>query len=143
MNQTPTVLTRNGAIQVDIPAASAELLAGVKWGAVEAFPSPAYFAFQVIARRIIGQPAQYSLGRSLAEEVGACLLGGHGVPGEVGIAAYESLRAKGAFCANLPSQGQLEAWLREPINVGARIVHYRFARRAEVYCGEAATRLAS
>ncbi len=137
MNQTPAVLTRNGAIQVELPAVNAQLLPGVRWGAVEAFPSPAYFAFQVIARRLIGQPAQYSLGRSLAEEVGACLLGGHGISGEVGIAAYENLRAKGAFRAELPSQEQLEAWLREPINVGTRVVHYRFAAQKARYLAQA------
>lgn len=133
MSQTAAVLTRNGAIQIELPAATTELLPGVHWGAVEAFPSPAYFAFQVIARRLVGRPAQYSLGRTLAEEVGACLLGGHGIPGEVGIAAYEQLRARGAFGATLPSQEQLEAWLREPIQVGKRSVLYRFAAQKARY----------
>jgi N-glycosylase/DNA lyase len=137
MNQTPAVLTRNGAIQVELPAANAQLLPGVHWGAVDAFPSPAYFAFQVIARRLVGRPAHYSLGRSLAEEVGACLLGGHGIPGEVGIAAYEQLRSKGVFHGVPPDQQQLEAWLREPIYVGKRVVHYRFAAQKAKYLAQA------
>lgn len=137
MSQTAAVLTRNGAIQVELPSPASELLPGVPWGAVEAFPTPAYFAFQVIARRLVGRPAQYSLGRTLAEEVGACLLGGHGIPGEVGIAAYEQLRSKGAFGTQLPTQEQLEAWLREPIQVGPRVVHYRFAAQKARYLAQA------
>lgn len=137
MSQTAAVLTRNGAIQVELPSATTELLPGVQWGAVEAFPTPAYFAFQVIARRLVGRPAQYSLGRTLAEEVGACLLGGHGIPGDIGIAAYEQLRAKGAFCATVPTQQQLEAWLRVPIQVGKRSVHYRFAAQKARYLAQA------
>lgn len=138
MTQTAAVLTRNGAIQVELPGADIELLPGVRWGAVEAFPTPAYFAFQVIARRLVGRPAQYSLGRTLAEEVGACLLGGHGIPGQVGIAAYEHLRSQGAFAAKAsPSTEQLEAWLRQPIQVGKRLVHYRFAAQKARYLAQA------
>jgi thermostable 8-oxoguanine DNA glycosylase len=143
MNQTPTILTRNGAIQVELPAANAMLLPGVSWGAVEAFPSPAYFAFQVIARRLVGRPAQYSLGRTIAEEVGACLLGGHGIPGKVGIAAYEHLRSKGAFRAVVPNQEQLEAWLREPLYVEKRVVRYRFAAQKARYLAQALPMLRS
>lgn len=141
MSQIAAVLTRNGAIQIELPSAQTELLAGVPWGSVDAFPTPAYFAFQVIARRLVGRPAQYSLGRSLAEEVGACLLGGHGIPGEVGIAAYEQLRSRGAFNAKLPTQGQLEAWLREPLQLGKRVVHYRFAAQKARYLAQALPKL--
>jgi thermostable 8-oxoguanine DNA glycosylase len=137
MSQTAAIFSRNGAIQVELPAATTELLPGVLWGAVEAFPSPAYFAFQVIARRTVGRPAQYRLGRTLTEEVGACLLGGHGISGEVGIAAYEHLRAKGAFRATPPLQDQLETWLREPIQVGKRTIHYRFAAQKARYLAHA------
>jgi thermostable 8-oxoguanine DNA glycosylase len=137
MSQTAAVLTRNGAVQIELPSPNTELLPGVLWGAVEAFPTPAYFAFQVIAKRLVGRPAQYSLGRTLAEEVGACLLGGHGVPGEVGIAAYEQLRAKGAFSTTPPTQEQFEAWLREPIRVGKRSIHYRFAAQKARYLSRA------
>ncbi len=138
MTQTAAVLTRTGAIQVELPSPDVELVPGVRWGAVEAFPTAAYFAFQVIARRLVGRPAQYSLGRTLAEEVGACLLGGHGIPGQVGVAAYEHLRSQGAFASAVsPSSEQLEAWLREPIRVSKRVVHYRFAAQKARYLAQA------
>lgn len=138
MTQTAAVLTRSGAIQVELPDPNVELLPGVRWGSVDAFPTPSYFVFQVIARRLVGRTPQYSLGRTLAEEVGACLLGGHGIPGQVGIAAYEHLRSKRAFTgAIIPSAKQLEAWLREPIQVGKRVLHYRFAAQKARYLAQA------
>lgn len=134
MNQTAAVLTRTGAIQVELPAPEAEVMPGVRWGSVDAFPTPAYFAFQVVTRRLLGRPPRYSLGRTLTEEVGACLLGGHGISGDVGIAAYEHLRGNGAFADHsAPSEEQLERWLREPLQVGNRRVHYRFAAQKARY----------
>jgi hypothetical protein len=79
------------------PPAGIELMPGVFWGAVDAFPTPAYWVFQSLNRRMNGAPLRYRLGRTLAEEVGACLLGGHGISAEVGLAAYERLCLMDAF----------------------------------------------
>lgn len=141
MIQTAAVITRTGAIQVELPAADALVMPGVKWGAVDAFPSPAYWAFQVVARRLVGRHAEYRLGRSLAEEVGACLLGGHGIPAPVGLAAYERLRELGAFSKVAPSETQLEAWLREPLQIGAKTIKYRFAAQKARYLAAALPQL--
>jgi N-glycosylase/DNA lyase len=133
MKQIAAVFTRTGAIQLELPSPDEILLSGVRWGCVEAFPTPAYWQCQVIARRLVGRPALYKLGRTLAEEVAACLLGGHGIPAPVGIAAYEKLRKLGAFTGETPSQEQLDAWLREPLQVGQRQVRYRFAAQKARY----------
>lgn len=133
MTQTAAILTRTGAIQMELPPADALLIKGIRWGAIDAFPTPAYWQYQVIARRLAGRPAAYKLGRTLAEEMAACLLGGHGVPAPVGIAAYERLRNLGAFAATPPSEVQFEAWLREPLQVGKRQVRYRFAAQKARY----------
>ncbi|TXH03062.1 MAG: 8-oxoguanine DNA glycosylase [Nevskiaceae bacterium] len=136
MTQTAAILTRTGTIQLELPAPDAQLMDGVEWGAVDAFPTPAYWQCQVIARRLAGQPAGYKLGRTLAEEVGACLLGGHGIPASIGIAAFEKLRALGAF-SEASSEKQLETWLAEPLKVGPRSVRYRFAAQKARYLAAA------
>lgn len=133
MTQTAAILTRTGTIQLELPPPDEFLLRGVRWGAVDAFPTPAYWQYQIIARRLVGQPTRYKLGRTLAEEVAACLLGGHGIPAPVGVAAYEKLRKLGAFTEAVPSEEQFEAWLREPIQVGQRQVRYRFAAQKARY----------
>ena len=126
MTQTATIITRTGSIQVELPATDSEVVDGVRWGSVDAFPSPAYWHYQVLSRRLYGSPAAYKLGRTLAEELGACLLGGHGIPAPVGLAAYERLRARGAFESHL-SQEALESQLREPLMINGRPIRYRFA----------------
>ena len=137
MSQTATIFTRTGAVRIELPDVNAELMRGVRWGAIDALPTPAYFACQVFARRLLGRPPEYRLGRSLMEEVGACLLGGHGIPARVGIAAYEHLRARGAFGKVACSMKQLEAWLKEPLQIGTSTVRYRFAAQKACYLAAA------
>lgn len=137
MIQTAGVITKTGTIVMEFPAPDTLLLDGVRWGAVDAFPTPAYWQCQVIERRLIGKPPTYRLGRTLTEEVAACLLGGHGIPASVGIAAYERLRERGAFAGIPPSFEQLETWLREPLLMGQRQVRYRFASQKARYLAEA------
>ena len=64
----------NTTIEIKLPEATDEVIRGVKWGLVCAFPTPAYWKYQVLARRLQGAPIRYRLGRTLKEEVAACLL---------------------------------------------------------------------
>ncbi len=131
MTQTASLLTRTGIIQVEMPSPDEPLIGSVRWGAYDVFPMPAYWQYQVVVRRLGGRPASYRLGRTLAEEVAACLLGGHGIPATVGLAAYERLHERGAFGPQRPSQATIEEWLKEPLQMqskeGTRQVRYRFA----------------
>ncbi len=133
MMQSAVVLTHPAMVQVLLPPPHHEVMDGVLWGALEAFPTPAYWNYQVVARRLVGAPATYKLGRSLTEEVGACLLGGYGIPAAVGLAAYEMLRSNGAFSGEAHTQERLESWLREPLTVHGRVVNYRFASQKAKY----------
>lgn len=130
--QRAAVFVHPLVVQVDLPAADAEVLPGVKWGAIEAFPSPAYWAYQVLANRVIGQPIRYRLGDSLREEVAACLLGGHGIPAAVGVAAFRRLKGREILKSD-PSEDEIFVQLSEPLEVRGRIVKYRFARQKAKY----------
>lgn len=143
MSQTATIYSKVGALRVELPSPEVEVVPGVQWGAVDAFPTPAYWVYQVVHRRISGGPPQYKLGRTLAEEVGACLLGGHGIPAAVGMAAYERLRSLGAFSGEPPSREQLLDWLIEPVTVGGREIRYRFATQKSRYLAEILTAMPS
>ena len=87
--QLATVMLDRIVVQIELPPAESDIIPGLKWGHVEAFPSPAYWAYQVYAARALGKKANYKLGGSLLEETGACLLGGHGIPAAVGLSAYQ------------------------------------------------------
>lgn len=96
------------------------------WGRAEEIGSPAYWAAQAWMWEL-EEPDHYRLGRTLREEVLACLLGGYGIPAEVGLAAYERLRRFSV--ADLHNEGFVRAALAEPLSVRGRSVRYRFVQQ--------------
>lgn len=134
--QTAAILGPVGVMQLELPPASDLLLPGVPWGRVEGFPTPAYWAYQVMSKRVLGGPPEYKLGSTLAEEVAACLLGGHGIPAAVGIVAFERLRQRGLL-SGTPTEEELLTQLEEPLIVHGRAVRYRFAKQKARYLSEA------
>lgn len=127
----------------DFPDAMSEVLPGVRWGLIEAFPTPAYWAYQVWANDQEPEPLNYKLGATLAEEIGACLLGGHGIPANVGLAAFAHLKKLGAFEGEVPSEALLQEWLTNPLKIGSRSVRYRFVKQKARYLHSALAALAS
>lgn len=136
MSQIAGICSGHLSVQVELPPADAEVMPGVAWGAVEAFPTPAYWAYQVLARRITGTTIAHKLGGDLVEEVAACLLGGYGIPAEVGLAAFRRLRDSGALRAPA-GEAEILNLLSTPLDVGGRAVRYRFAAQKSRYLGEA------
>jgi len=132
MTQCGAVFLGPIALQIELPAADVDVLPGIQWGAIEAFPSPAYWTYQVLARRVTGQSIRYRLGDSLREEVAACLLGGHGIPAGVGVAAFRRLKEREVLKSN-PSEHDLFVQLSEPLVVNGRSIKYRFARQKARY----------
>jgi thermostable 8-oxoguanine DNA glycosylase len=76
------------------------------------------------------------LGRTLAEEVSACLLGGFGMPAEMGICAFERLREAGLL-EGTPSADVLEAELRNPLRIAGTWRSYRFPKQKARYLAAA------
>lgn len=140
--QTAAILGPVGSMLLELPSAHEQLLPGVAWGHVEAFPTPAYWAYQVMSRRVLGGPPEYKLGHTLVHEVAACLLGGHGIPAAVGLAAYERLRDTGALVGT-PSEQQLLELLQAPLVVNGKSIRYRFARQKARYLSESLAALAT
>jgi len=141
--QHGTLFLQNTVVNFDFPSPDNEVTPGVPWGSIDAFPSPAYWAYQVFARRMEGKQITYKLGRTLKEEVGACLLGGHGIPANIGLAAYNHVKNRGAFEGKTPTEKKLHAWLSEPFNIDDRSINYRFARQKSKYLFCALEKLAS
>lgn len=114
---------------LDLPEPGRSVVPGVPWGSFEHPLTPAFWVSQAW---MAGEPDRvaFRLGRTLAEEVAACLLGGHGAPAEVGLAAYRRVRAELARRddGRLPAE-DAERLLAEPLDVGGRSVRYRFARQ--------------
>lgn len=131
--QTVFIEADHGLVQMDLPAEKVEVLPNVKWGDVAGFPTIAYWLYKVLEKRIKGDCINYKLGNSLLEEVGACLLGGHGIPAINGLAAYRHMKSKGVFNGTEHSENQLYSWLSEPINLNNKTFKYRFAKQKAKY----------
>lgn len=131
------------SIHADLPAPEEDVVPGVKWGDIITFYSPAYWACQVFLRRLESRTIRNRLGASLKEEVGACLLGGHGMPASVGLLAFEHLKKKGVFTDDVPKEEQLYAWLTEPMESNGRSLHYRFPKQKAKYLSAALNAMSS
>jgi N-glycosylase/DNA lyase len=123
-------------LQVRLPGPDQELMPGISWGRVDAFPTPAYWAYQVLARRILAPFKTHRLGRSLREEVVACLLGGYGLPAAVGNAAFDRLQRLGVL-SGPASEELIYQHLCKPLLVNGRPVRYRFAKQKARYISSA------
>lgn len=122
-----------GTKYLSLPDPDVELLPGIRWDSHEYLFTPAFWAAHAWQCSLAGQlPRRHRLGSTLREEVTACLLGGYGVPAEVGLAAYMLLRDSGLLERRTP-EAELHAALSQPLWVNGRSVHYRFARQKAMY----------
>ena len=119
-----------------IPDESLEVLPGICWGKVNQPFTPAFWRFHCITNGAVGDLSRYHLGKTLEEEVVACLLGGHGITGEMGIAAYHHLIQNNVIEVNHALE-QIEDLLSAPIKVGTKHVHYRYPHQKAKYISAA------
>jgi thermostable 8-oxoguanine DNA glycosylase len=119
-------ITLEGVRSLTLPPATSEVMPGVAWRAFDELYTPAFWAGRAWQLGSDKALEHYRLGPSLAHEMVACVLGGYGIPAEVGLAAYERLRA-----ANIPervtTESELAMLLAEPLLIQGRQVRYRFA----------------
>lgn len=113
-------------LQREVPSPDTHVVPNVPWGRPEVLFTPAYWMTQCWMRERTFQPSSHRLGQNLREEVIACLLGGHGIPAEVGLAAFERLRDRGLISDACVSAEILSEHLREPLVVLGRQITYRF-----------------
>jgi N-glycosylase/DNA lyase len=117
------------ARQRSLPGPSGELSPGIYWGSSDYLFTPAFWAAHAWQCSLAGQlPNRHKLGSTLREEVAACMLGGYGIPAEVGLAAYTRLREH-----DLVNRSACEHDLRDaltsPLWINGRCIRYRFARQ--------------
>lgn len=110
-----------------LPSPLSEVLPGVKWGYIDECYSAAFWgALAWQGRFSLQADRRHALGRDLREEIAACLLGGHGMPAEVGLAAFAFVRSSGLLSHAPYDAREFEAALRTPLHVGDRRARYRF-----------------
>ena len=136
--QRVTAFVQGSLQTLDLPSPRARV-AGRRllWGDASTPLTPAYWAAQTWMWSI-EEPQHYRLGRTLEEELLACMLGGHGIPAEVGLAAYRRLRKvmhdRPEVMLDREAVGDM---LSAPLDVNGRSVRYRFASQKAGYVAAA------
>lgn len=131
-------LHRDEIVTLHLPAPMARLArTGLQWGDACHLQTPAFWAAQSWMWEL-EEPEHYRLGRTLEEELLACLLGGYGLPAEVGLAAYERVRREWLRAPDsLHEERNVIELLSEPLTIDTRKVRYRFARQKGRYLAQA------
>lgn len=99
---------------------------GVRWGRPDVLFTAAYWMTQYWMHADNLPRQNHRIGNTFEEEVTACLLGGHGIPAEVGLAAFKRLRDRGLIAEPVEDTTVLSAILREPLVFEGRPIVYRF-----------------
>ena len=120
-------------VERTIASPDTPVLPGVLWGKPEMLFTPAYWLTQYWMQEDDFPCRSHRLGKNFEEEVAACLLGGHGIPAEIGIAAFERLRDRGLLDGGAPTMDVFAEHLREPLPLRGRQVVYRFWRQKAKY----------
>jgi len=128
--------------ELTLPSVHEEVLPGIYWGAFDELMTPAYWRGQAWQHVESGTFCDFRLGRSLEEEVAACLLGGWGMPAELALAAYSRVRERNLLRAGTTAQ-ELEDALSEPFSVHGRVRKYRFIRQKACYLSGCLAQLAA
>lgn len=115
-----------------LPAPHDLVLPGMQWGQFDALLTPAYWRGQTWQYQLLGWYADLRLGRTLVEEVAACLLGGYGMPAELGLAAYVRVRDRGLLAGQYGADA-IEVALAEPFELTDGHRRYRFPHQKARY----------
>lgn len=111
----------------------------IRWGQPWQHGTAAYWVAAtqaVVEESQAGGHRSHRLGNNLREEVVACILGGWGMPYEIGLAAFQRVRQRHLESGGLLSSAEVEESLREPFPIDGAWRRYRFPKqRAERLVG--------
>lgn len=136
---TITAFERGRVQSLVVPEPTDFILPGIRWGRFDTYFTPAFWRAQVWFEEIANAnldsctSAAFALGSTIQEELAACLLGGYGIPAEVGLAAYVRVRDSGMLTVIPVSEDTLRRLLEEPLHINGRVVRYRFAAQRSRY----------
>lgn len=120
-----------------LPDPNALVVPLVKWGRPDVLFTPAYWSLQAKLCAIPSHNGAHRIGATFREEVVACLVGGYGIPADVGIAAFHALRSQAVFELSSVSERYVFRVLSQPLCLASGgQVRYRFAQQKSRYIAE-------
>ncbi|WP_373031425.1 hypothetical protein [Sulfurovum sp.] len=136
--QTAYCFKDNFEHSLNLPDANEKIMGSLQWGKFEEFFTPAYWYAQTWFFEQNDSPAlNYTLGRSFEEEVVACLLGGYGIPSELGNAKFRQFQQSKIFRIKAISYQDIEKIMTSPVHHHGKDKKYRFAKQKAKYIYDA------
>ncbi|UDF29744.1 UNVERIFIED_ORG: hypothetical protein LHK14_00025 [Roseateles sp. XES5] len=115
-----------------VPAEVEEVMPGVSWGRPDDLFTPSFWKYQSEAQMRRNRYSHHRLGSNLLEEIAVCLLGGYGIPAEIGMAAFERLKQEDILLGD-SSESEIFAQLSQPFDMQGSARRYRFAAQKSSY----------
>lgn len=118
----------------ELPHAQQELLPGVEWGDCSQLYTPAFWKMQYLSHTQVDKTNDiYKLGSNILEEIVVCLLGGFGMPSDIGIAAFDRLKMENLIRQHVAFKEIHDALCTPYILEDGRRVTYRFHNQKSRY----------
>jgi thermostable 8-oxoguanine DNA glycosylase len=119
--------------ETNLPKKEAYLMPGVKWGNYCQLYTPAFWKFMYHSVEFDDQFDQHRLGNTILEETVACLLGGYGMPSELGLAAFERLKNESLIIPGIDLK-KIQKALSTPFSMpDGTLKKYRFYNQKSKY----------
>ncbi|MHB8355455.1 MAG: 8-oxoguanine DNA glycosylase [Vulcanimicrobiaceae bacterium] len=134
--------TSEGYEELVLPDANELVMEGVTWGHPYEVPSVAYWTMLAWSERSETQFSPRRVGTALRDQIVYCMLGGYGMPAELGILAFNRLQSRGLL-SRVATAEELESALQEPLEVEGRSRRYRFAQQKARYVAAALREMSS
>lgn len=119
-------------VELNVPPHAEEVMPGVAWGSPDELFTPSFWKYQAEAQTRRNRYIEHRLGDTLLEEIAVCLLGGYGIPAEMGLAAFRRLKEHELLHGTSTEREILEL-LSCPFNLAGRERRYRFAAQKASY----------
>jgi len=119
-------------IEKSIPDEDYELLPGIKWGNYCQLYTPAFWKFMYLVYESKLNFKEHRIGSNIIEEIVACLLGGYGMPSELGLAAFKRLK-ENCLIRRSTSYCKIKEALSMPFEMENGLKKYRFYNQKSRY----------
>ena len=126
--------------ELRLPPPDSVVMGSIPWGAFDSLFTPAFWVSRLWIESAHTSGATYALTNTLDDEIVACLLGGFGMPAEIGLAAFYRLKGENLLIPGTSARDIEQALLR-PLSLGSKQVRYRYPRQRARYVEAALRRL--
>jgi N-glycosylase/DNA lyase len=125
------------SITKTLPNEQSEVLPGIPWGDCCQLFTPAFWKLQYAVYTSGGTiHNDHKLGKNIIEEVIACLLGGYGIPAEIGLMAFDRLKTEGLIHPGVNHSLIFKALSTPFISENNKSTTYRFYNQKSKFISE-------